>query len=210
MATREINLGSVIGPQGPTGPQGAKGDKGDTGLRGATGPQGPAGIVDGSVAIPFTQATTRENIKSSENFRIVLGKISKWFTDLKAAAFCSVVNNATTTVGGTVLDGRMGQTLQKNIDGLSEKSLKILGVEVRKNLTIPTFASNNRPFLDGTTFSKEYPTAQFVVLEHTYNMDWVVVNVKGLTKDKKGVNYQISNYFSNSLTGDITAYVIGY
>lgn len=166
MATREINLGSVVGPQGPTGPQGAKGEKGDTGpigpqgvqgiqgpqgekglqgpkgekgdigptgpqgakgekgdtgLQGATGPQGPAGTVNGSVAIPFTQATTRENIKSGENFRTVLGKISKWFTDLKAAAFCSVVNNATTTVDGTVLDGRMGRTLQNQIDEINSK-----------------------------------------------------------------------------------------
>lgn len=41
-------------------------------------------------------------------------------------------------------------------------------------------------------------------------MDWVVVAYKGLTKDKNGVNYQISNYFSTSLSGDITAYIIGY
>ena len=34
---KEINLGSVIGPQGPQGEKGEKGDKGDQ------GPQGPAG-----------------------------------------------------------------------------------------------------------------------------------------------------------------------
>ena len=40
---------------------------------------------------------------------------------MKAAAFCSVVNNATTTVDGTVLDGRMGQTLQNQIDEINSK-----------------------------------------------------------------------------------------
>lgn len=137
MATREINLGSVVGPQGPTGPQGAKGDKGDTGpigpqgiqgiqgIRGEKGdtgpigPQGPAGTVDGSATIPFTQAATRENIKSGENLKTVLGKVSKWFADLKAAAFCTVVNNATTTVENTVLDGRMGKNLQEKIDEIN-------------------------------------------------------------------------------------------
>ena len=77
-------------------------------------------------------------------------------------------------------------------------------------MVIQPFSVNSHPFADGTTFSKTYPTAQFVVLEHTYNMDWVVVAYKGLTKDKNGVNYQISNYFSTSLSGDITAYIIGY
>jgi hypothetical protein len=140
MATREINLGSVVGPQGPTGPQGAKGDTGPQGPRGpqgtqgiqgiqgergprgetgAQGPQGPAGTVDGSATIPFTQAATRENIKSGENLKTVLGKISKWFADLKASAFCTVVNNATTTVENTVLDGRMGKKLQENIDEIN-------------------------------------------------------------------------------------------
>ncbi len=40
MATRTVDLGSVIGPPGPQGPQGATGAKGATG---ATGPQGPKG-----------------------------------------------------------------------------------------------------------------------------------------------------------------------
>lgn len=38
---REVDLGSIIGPQGETGPTGPKGPKGETG---ATGPQGIQGI----------------------------------------------------------------------------------------------------------------------------------------------------------------------
>ena len=39
---REIDLGSIIGPQGPQGPQGEKGEKGD---QGPQGPAGPAGAT---------------------------------------------------------------------------------------------------------------------------------------------------------------------
>ena len=56
----------------------------------------------------FTQASTRSNIASGETGATIFGKIKKWFADLGAAAFCSVVNNATTTAANTVLDGRMG------------------------------------------------------------------------------------------------------
>ncbi len=49
MALKEVDLGSVIGPQGPkgdTGPKGAtgaQGPKGDTGAQGPVGAQGPKG-----------------------------------------------------------------------------------------------------------------------------------------------------------------------
>lgn len=37
--------------------------------------------------VTFTQATTRENIKSTETHSTLFGKISKWFSDLKTVAF---------------------------------------------------------------------------------------------------------------------------
>ena len=54
MATRLVDLGSVVGPKGDKGdqgerglqgPQGIQGPKGETGAQGATGPQGPAGAA---------------------------------------------------------------------------------------------------------------------------------------------------------------------
>ena len=44
---REVDLGSIVGPQGaqgPQGPAGPQGLKGDTGAKGETGAQGPQGI----------------------------------------------------------------------------------------------------------------------------------------------------------------------
>lgn len=115
MAVQEIDLGSVMGPQGPQGPEGPEGPrgpagptgatgetgpqgpKGDTGAQGPEGPQGPTGKVDATTQVAFTQASTRENIASNEKFNIILGKIQKWFADLKTAAFREVANNLTTS-----------------------------------------------------------------------------------------------------------------
>lgn len=41
----------------------------------------------------FSQANTRENIVSGEKFSVILGKIMKWFTDLKTVAFSGNYND---------------------------------------------------------------------------------------------------------------------
>lgn len=66
----------------------------------------------------FTEAEERENIASKEKLSVLFGKIRKWFSDLKEAAFCSVANNLVTTVSGSVLDARQGKELQDQITGL--------------------------------------------------------------------------------------------
>ena len=81
MPTQEIDLGSVQGPKGDPGP------KGDQGEQGPEGPQGPPGEVNEDTAIPFTQAQQRANIVSGESFKTILGKIAKFFADLKTVAF---------------------------------------------------------------------------------------------------------------------------
>lgn len=77
----------------------------------------------------FTQSETRTNILSGEKGSVIFGKIKKWFADLGAAAFCSVANNATTTAANTVLDGRMGKTLQNGIDILNSNLEKLGGLK---------------------------------------------------------------------------------
>ena len=66
----------------------------------------------------FSQASSRANITSGEANKTLFGKIAKWFADLGVsgiAAFAKVVNNGTTTVANTVLDGRFGKTLLDRI-----------------------------------------------------------------------------------------------
>lgn len=56
MATKIVDLGSVVGPQGPAGPQGPKGD---TGAQGPQGPQGPAGSMVSTAATGTDYGTYR-------------------------------------------------------------------------------------------------------------------------------------------------------
>ena len=119
--TGERGPQGIQGPQGEQGPKGEKGDtgatgpKGDTGPQGPEGPQGPTGKVDATTQVAFTQASTRENIASNEKFNIILGKIQKWFADLKTAAFREVANNLTTSAAGSsVLDAYQGKVLNDN------------------------------------------------------------------------------------------------
>ncbi len=66
----------------------------------------------------FEEAEERGNIVSGDKLSVLFGKIRKWFTDIKDAAFCSVANNLVTTLSGSVLDARQGKVLDDRITGL--------------------------------------------------------------------------------------------
>lgn len=61
--------------------------------------------------VTFERATARENISSKDTLTTLMSKVSRWFADLKDAAFHSVANNLTTTASGYVLDARQGKAL---------------------------------------------------------------------------------------------------
>lgn len=72
-------------------------------------------IIDSSV-MTFDEAATRENIVSGESLSTIMGKVKKWFADLKNAAFHTVANNYTTTEAGYVLDARLGPDIKSKMD----------------------------------------------------------------------------------------------
>ena len=101
-------------------------------------------VAQGNNSVSFTQAGIRQNISASDTIKTILGKISKWFADLKTVAFSgsyndlsnkpTIVNNGTTTTTNTVLDGRMGKTLadkdtnlQSQITSLNSALTAIIG-----------------------------------------------------------------------------------
>ena len=87
----------------------------------------------------FSQAGSRTNLTSGEKLSVSMGKIMKWFADLKTVAFTGsyadltgkpsipsgtaasqgVANNCTTTAAGYVLDARQGKTLMDKANQLS-------------------------------------------------------------------------------------------
>lgn len=79
----------------------------------------------------FTTATDRVNIESGDSRKMVLGKISKWFRDLKGLAFKDkvavgdldsslIAHNLTTTDVGKVLGADQGGVLKKSIGELND------------------------------------------------------------------------------------------
>jgi len=86
----------------------------------------------------FTVADKRENIASKEKMPKILGKIAKFFTDLKTVAFSgkysdldgkpAIVNNNTTTEPGSALDARQANP---NIEGTMAANIQ----QINSNLT---------------------------------------------------------------------------
>ena len=82
-------------------------------------------------------AEKRENIASKEKMPKILGKIAKFFTDLKTVAFSgkysdldgkpAIVNNNTATEAGSALDARQANP---NIDGTLAKQISDLNSDL--------------------------------------------------------------------------------
>ena len=66
----------------------------------------------------FSQASSRTNLVSGEKLSVSLGKIMKWFSDLKSHAFSSPVNNLTSTSSATALAAAQGKALNDKIEAI--------------------------------------------------------------------------------------------
>lgn len=66
--------------------------------------------------VTFSRASERENIVSKETLATLVGKVSRWFADLRDAAFATIANNDTTTASGYVADARIVKTHGDEID----------------------------------------------------------------------------------------------
>jgi len=69
-----------------------------------------------------TQASERSNFDSGDTLATGFGKIMKWFSDLKSAAFATLVNNDITTAEGYAADARIVKTHGDEIDALVTKT----------------------------------------------------------------------------------------
>lgn len=69
-------------------------------------------------AVDFTEASTRENILTSDSIKTILGKLKKWLTDLKPHAFVNTTNNLLATQAGTALDATQGKVLNDKIESM--------------------------------------------------------------------------------------------
>ena len=98
----------------------------------------------GDMTTEFSQASNRTNLISGEAIKTSLGKIMKYFTDLKGAAFAAIANNLTTTTAGSVLDATQGKALDGKITDLSSEIGDVnTNLQTKVNDALSSIASLN-------------------------------------------------------------------
>lgn len=81
----------------------------------------------------FTPASVRENIKSGEKFKITLGKIAKFFADLKTVAFTGSYNDLSNKpsipeIPGSIKNPYLFKANGKSYDGSKAVDMGTLGI----------------------------------------------------------------------------------
>ena len=121
----------------------------------------------------FTVAAKRENIASKEKMPKILGKIAKFFADLKTVAFSgkyndldgkpAIVNNNTTTEPGSALDARQANP---NIEGTMAASIAQINTNLNNVTKIygSIKAGENLKMRDGTLFNAVYIFGKLVMI----------------------------------------------
>jgi len=127
-------------------------------------------IIDSSV-MTFDEAATRENINSGESLSTIMGKVKKWFADLKNAAFHTVANNYTTTAEGYVLDARLGPAIKTKMD---------LADAINTNLT--TWKTWTPKIYDNDTLLRTWVDGKYIeigkfVFAYMYGNDQSLANI---------------------------------
>ena len=204
-AIKEIDLGPVKGPKGD------KGDPGERGPEGPTGPQGKDGVVDANTAITFTQAAQRQNIASGEKFGTILGKVAKFFEDLKTHAFEAPIQNLTTNVAGKALDAIMGKKLKDEVDALnSALGNKIIIGSNKDTVLIVTDQTIN--FLNGqgtvnvSSIASAYSKTVRNAIVQLKSASSAVVTSATVSENKVAV--KCSNLSGTAFTGNIATTVL--
>ncbi len=149
------------GEKGDTGPQGPKGDIGPSEINATTRVTGieagqllfnNGGFVTGktltasdvgalsptgnasNVTAAFTQASTRANLTTGEKLAVSLGKLMKWFADLKTVAwsgkYTDLTDKPTALKNPNALTLQMGGSNEQVYDGSEAKTFNVTPADI--------------------------------------------------------------------------------
>lgn len=182
----------------------------------------PNDIIAGNLVPTFTEASTRSNIISEENLSTILGKVKKYFTDLKGHAFKDIVNNLTTSTTGSALDASQGKVLKDEVDETNSNLDDLAYGEFAggKNLFTTRYYSKNydgNTIVNGensVTITSSYYSIFVMKLDantnYTFSVDGDTPSVLGIydsisntkiqeTKNNKTVTFNTGNYTNISI-----------
>ena len=83
-----------------------------------------------NTTVAFSAASARENVKTGEKLSVIVGKIAKWFADLKTVAFTGSYNdlaNKPTIPDGSKYLPKSGGTMTGDIDMYTNKKEVLIG-----------------------------------------------------------------------------------
>lgn len=143
----------------------------------------------------FASAATRNNIASTESLSTIMGKIVKWFSDLKAAAFKEVANNDTTTEDGYVADARIVKTHGDEIDAV-KASVSTLSSQVSSFQTGVDSLYNKCVSL-GVTPSAKTLEAVTNALQSIYNSGYSKGNSAGYNEGVAAADARVNTNSAN-------------
>lgn len=125
----------------------------------------------------FTVADKRENIASKEKMPKILGKIAKFFTDLKTVAFSgkysdldgkpAIVNNNTATEAGSALDARQANP---TIEGTMANQISQLNSDLKGLLHERSIALPQTTVLDYIVYVNSPIGCQTFTAEHSSDL----------------------------------------
>lgn len=142
--------------------------------------------------ILFSESQSKENINSGETISVLFGKIKKWFSSLKSAAFKDVKNDMETDIEGYVLDARIGKKISDKFQKVeSDITKKVNGKILETEFTTGNSTDTNYTYpIHDTSFTRENCTTISILVKDSTSQ-WVnAISTNMIQSDYPG-NYRI-------------------
>lgn len=157
-----------------------------------------------TTTVAFSAASARENIKTGEKLSVIVGKIAKWFADLKTVAFTGSYNdlaNKPTIPDGSKYLPLAGGVMTGDID-LASNGVDLLVGSQRATQTTYATAVAGATISTKQTFSSGLPERKSLVGSFLdQNSVWhSIISVRHRNGYNDGVNYGM--YLRSLLTSD--------
>lgn len=157
-----------------------------------------------TTTVAFSAASARENVKTGEKLSVIVGKIAKWFADLKTVAFTGSYNdlaNKPTIPDGSKYLPLAGGVMTGDID-LASNGVDLLVGSQRATQTTYATAVAGATISTKQTFSSGLPERKSLVGSFLdQNSVWhSIISVRHRNGYNDGVNYGM--YLRSLLTSD--------
>ena len=148
------------------------------------------GKIGADTQIEFTEAKSRQNINTKETLGTILGKVKKFFTDLKPHAFYDLVQNATTAAVDRAVSAAVAKNLQDQINQQNTK-INMEGTGIRSRVlfcVIGGYAGCSQvPFPNADKYNISVTSVSSFGDSQQAIFDWTI------TRSKSGFSLNIEN-----------------